>query len=466
MRALPEFDSVTARIIQHLDSCTTRSQIYQIQAQLIVQNLHVDTHIASHFINACQSQNILDSALSLFTRLPKPHIFTCNTLLRAFSHSHSFRNSLSLYSHMHKRSVSPNNYTFPFILKSLSDKRELTLGQSVQTQIVKLGHLNDIYVQNSILNLYGSCGELGFCRKVFDEMPQRDVVSWTILIAGYRVVGKFDEALVAFMQMGYAGVVPNQVTMVNALAACASFGALEMGIWIHDSIRRNGWELDVILGTALIDMYGKCGKIEEGLRVFESMNEKNAFTWNAVIKGLTLADSGKEVLSWFSQMESAGYKPDEVTLIAVLNACSHKGLVQMGREIFGALVDGKYGFSPGVKHYACMVDLLARAGCLRDAFNLMEEMPFRPTKSMWGALLAGGRAHKDLEFSEFAAWKLVELEPENSAHYVVLSNMYADMGRWSDVSKVRDLMKERGLKKDLALSSVEYEKTRALCICE
>lgn len=289
-------------------------------------------------------------------------------------------------------------------------------------------------------------------------MPQRDVVSWTVLIMGYRNAAKYDEALITFERMQYAGVTPNQVTMVNALAACADSGALEMGVWIHDFIRRSGWEVDVILGTSLINMYGRCGRIEEGLALFKSMKEKNTFTWNAIIQGLAIAKSGEEAVWWFNRMEQERVPADSATLVGVLCACSHSGLVDTGRHIFSCLLDGKYGFSPNVKHYACMVDLFARAGFLDDAFTYVKEMPFEPTKSMWGSLLAGGRACGNVDISEFAAWKLVELEPGNSAYYVVLSNMYAELGRWSDVEKVREIMKERGLRKDLGWSVVEVER--------
>lgn len=292
---------------------------------------------------------------------------------------------------------------------------------------------------------------------MFDEMPHRDVVSWTVLIMGYRNCGRHEDALVVFERMQYAGVVPNRVTMVNALAACANSGTLEMGVWIHDFVRREGLELDVRLGTSLIDMYGKCGRIQEGLAVFRSMKEINSFTWNAVIQGLALAKSGKEAVWWFNRMEQEGFRADEVTLVAVLCACSHSGVVDVGRQIFDALVDGKYGFSPSVKHYACMVDILTRAGRLEEAFECVKVMPHEPTKTIWGSLLAGGRAHGNLDLSEFAAWKLIELEPENAAYHVMLSNMYAEMGRWDDVEKVRGMMKDRGLKKDLGCSSVELE---------
>ncbi|KAK2983778.1 hypothetical protein RJ640_017181 [Escallonia rubra] len=457
MRPLPQLNLAANRIYHLLNKCTTPSHINQIQAQLILHNLHSNTRIAHQFITACRSLNLLDSAFFLYTGLQKPHIFICNTLIQAFSHTQYHHHSISLYTHMHKNSVIPNNYSFPFVLKSISDLKNLKLGQCVHTQIVKMGHLDDIYVQNSLLNGYASCGKMDLCCRVFDEMSQRDVVSWTVMITGYREDGKLDDALMAFEQMQCAGVAPNRVTMVNALAVCASFNAIDMGVWIHDFIRRSGWELDVILGTSLIDMYGKCGRIEEVLGVFESMKEKNVFTWNAVIKGLALIKNGEEAIRWFFRMDQEGVQPDEVTLIAVLCACVHSGLVPMGRKIFSSLTDGEYGFSPGVKHYATMVDLLARSGYLEDALKVIKDMPFEPNRNVWGALLSGCTAQGDLELSVFAATKLVELVPDNSAYYIVLSNLYADMGRWSDVEKVRQLMKVRGLKKDLGSSLVDLE---------
>lgn len=345
------------------------------------------------------------------------------------------------------------------MLKALADLKLVKEGTLVHAQLIKLSFLGDIYVGNALMNLYAAVGEMGLCGKVFDEMPQVDVVSWTVMISGFREAGKLDDALIAFEMMKNEGVMPNQVTVVNVLAACADFGALDMGVWLHELVKGSQWELDVILGTSLIDMYMKCGKIDEGLCVFGQMCEKNVLTWNTVIKGLALANNGKEAVTWFFRMEQEGLKADKVTLIAVLCACVHSGFVHMGRRIFSSLVDGKYGFSPDVRHYACMVDVLARSGCLEEAHRMIIEMPFEPTVSIWGALLSGCRAQNDLELSEIAAWKLVELEPENRAYYVVLSNLYAVMERWSDVEKVRNLMKARvrGPKKCVGSSSVEHE---------
>ncbi|WOG94748.1 hypothetical protein DCAR_0314045 [Daucus carota subsp. sativus] len=444
-------------ILNFLQNCKTSTQLNQIQAQLILQNLSSNTNIAPHFITTCQSLGLLDTALQFYTHLEKPHVFICNTLIQTFCRHKLHKDSIFLYTHMNKNSIWPNKYTFPFVLKSFADVRDIVRGSCVHCQVVKMGYDCDVYVMNSLLNLYGSCGDMVLCERVFDEMPERDVVSWTAMISGYREARRFDDALVAFEQMQYAGVVPNRVTMVNALSACASFGAIEMGVWIHDFIRRNEWELDVKLGTCLVDMYGKCGKVQEGLTVFESMAEKNVFTWNALLKGFALAESGQQAVWWFCRMQETGIKPDVITLISVLCACVHSGLEQLGKCIFSSIIVGKYEFSPNVKHYACMIDLLARSGSLEHALKVMEALPIEPTVSMWGAFLAGCRTHGRVELSELAAWKLVELAPDNSAYYIMLSNIYAETSRWSDVEKVRMLMKERGLQKDLGSSSLELD---------
>ncbi|KAI3800948.1 hypothetical protein L1987_29048 [Smallanthus sonchifolius] len=418
------------------------------------RHLYLNTTVAHHFITACRSFSLSTSAYILYTHHLhfNPHVFICNTLIKTLTP----RTSISFYTHMNNNSIKPNNYTFPIILKSISDLKDPKWAKSVHTRIMKSGHLNDIYVENSLMNVYASCGEMGFCRQVFDEMPQRDVVSWTIMLTGYRQCGKFSEALLTFEQMQYAGVVPNQVTMVNALAACASCGALDMGVWIHESIKKNCWKLDVILGTSLVDMYGKCGRIEDALAVFLSMKDKNGFTWNSLIKSLTMSKHVEEALLWFSKMEhEKGAKPDEVTLIVVLSACAYYGLVQKGREIFCSLMNGKYGFLPNAKHYACLVDLLARSGRLKEAMDVIKKMPFEPSKCVWQALLGGCRAHGELEMSEFAAWNLIKLAPNNRDFYVMLCDLYTEMGRLSELGRVQVLMKVRGIKSDSEAALLE-----------
>ncbi|KAK1277965.1 Pentatricopeptide repeat-containing protein [Acorus gramineus] len=458
-------NSLSKKLLHHLTRPTTltKPQLHQILAKIILHNLHPNPTITISFIKASAHLNLLHFSLLLFHHhFHRPHVLISNHLIRALSHSPSPLPSLSVFSKVHSFSFPTNNYTYPFILKSLSDLRLLKQGQSVHTHLIKTGHFGDLYVQNSILNLYSSCGEMGDCEKVFDEIPVRDAVSWTVMVSGNRCLGRFGEALAYFTRMQFHGVSPNHVTMVNALAACAGAGELDMGVWIHEYVRKQGWELDVILGTSLVDMYGKCGRINIGVDVFLSMVERNVCTWNSLIGGLALARSGEEAVRWFFRMDDEGIKPDSVSGVCVLCACSHSGLVDMGRWIFQMVVSGKYGFSPGIKHYGCMIDLLGRAGLLEEAVEFVERMPFEANVVIWVSLLSACRAHGDLDLSVLTARKLVELEPERGAYYALLSNLYAEMGRWSDVMEVRRAMRERSLKKDLDSSITEMEPTRMI----
>lgn len=358
---------------------------------------------------------------------------------------------------MHRNSIPVNNYTFPPLLKAAADLKLVEGGKSLHAQIMKLGFITDLWVGNSLMNLYAASGDMELCNKVFDEMPDRDVVSWTVMITGFKDCGRFDDALNVFGKMKSKGIMPNQVTAVNALAACAGLGALDMGMWIHEYVTKNEWELDVILGTSLINMYEKCGRIEKALQIFHKMTEKNVMTWNAVIRGLALSKKGDHALRWFSHMQQEGIRPDQATFTIVLNACVHLGYVEKGTQIFSSLVEGKHEVHPCLEHYACMVDLLSRANLLDDAWKMINETPFEPCVSMWGAFLAGCKAHGAFEMAEIAVRKMVELQPQNGSYYVMLSSLYAEMGRWNDAEEAWELMASRGLKKCLGSSKFKIQ---------
>lgn len=263
-----------------------------------------------------------------------------------------------------------------------------------------------------------------------------------------------------------ASVAPNRVTMVSALGACAAHGAVDTGIWIHQYVQKLGWELDVVLGTALVDMYGKCGHVAEGVRVFSKMTERNVFTWNSIIGAFALVQDGEMALRWFFRMKADGIRPDAVTLICVLYACVHAGLVDIGRKIFNLIVQGEYGFQPGIKHFGCMVDLLSRSGHLNDAFRVVEAMPSQPNAVIWGLLLRGCKDHGDSVLSEHVTMQLLELEPENASHYVTLANLYAETGRWLEAHEVLKWMKEKGLAKDAGWSLRMLEDRSSKCISD
>nr|CAD1830016.1 unnamed protein product [Ananas comosus var. bracteatus] len=288
------------------------------------------------------------------------------------------------------RLLPPNRFTFPLLLSALSEPRH---GLMVHTHVVKSGFGRDLFVRNSLLRLY-CCreGDMAAAHQVFDEMPRRDVVAWTTLITGYKNCGRPDDALARFsllMELSASGAAPapNRVTMVGALGACAARGAVDVGARIHDYVRARRWELDVVLGTALVDMYAKCGAAEAALAVFGAMPERSAGTWNALIAGLARARGGAEALRWFARMEEEEGEaaPDAATITAVLSACAHSGLVDAGVAIFGRAARGGYAFgAPTVRHYGCVVDMLGRAGRVAEAAAVVRAMPCAPSAAVWG----------------------------------------------------------------------------------
>lgn len=316
----------------------------------------------------------------------------------------------------------------------------------------------DLPSWNSIINASVKAGLVDIARKLFDEMPERNVISWSCMINGYGRCGEYKEALALFREMQKVevnGVKPNEYTMSSVLLACGRLGALEHGKWVHTYIGKCGMEVDVVLGTSLIDMYAKCGSIERAKWVFDNMGpNKDVMAWSAMISGSAMHGHAEECLELFAKMTDYGVRPNAITFLGVLCACVHGGLVSEGQEYFRRMSED-FGITPLIQHYGCMVDLYGRAGLIKEACVLVKSMPMEPDVLVWGALLSGSRMHGDIETCEIALKKLIELDPTNSGAYVLLSNVYAKRGRWADVRHVRDLMEARGIKKVPGCSLVE-----------
>lgn len=352
---------------------------------------------------------------------------------------------------------------------------------------VRRGHAADPHVQSGVLSMYAALGDVAAARAafaeiarpdvvcvtamvaalaaggdvddardLFDGMPQRDHVAWNAMIAGYVHVGKSREALRLFDEMLRAGPAVDEVTLVSALTACAQMGTLDRGKWIHRYARSRGMQMSVKLGTALVDMYSKCGAVVTAMEVFESMAERNVYTWTSAVSGLAMNGMGTECLQLFKRMQHAGIQANGVSFVAVLRGCSMAGLVDEGQACFD-LMD-KYGVDPWPEHYGGMVDLYGRAGRLDDAINFINSMPVEPHDGVWGALLNASRIHNRVDLGKYALDKLLAIESENeAAHHVLLSNIYAESQNWKGVSRVRGMMKAKGVKKVPGWSTIEVD---------
>uniref|UniRef100_A0A803NIQ5 DYW domain-containing protein n=1 Tax=Cannabis sativa TaxID=3483 RepID=A0A803NIQ5_CANSA len=301
-------------------------------------------------------------------------------------------------------------------------------------------------------------GEIYVAEDLFKRMVRRNIISWTAMISGYTQNGLAERALDVFDKMMEedSEVKPNWVTIMSVLPACAHSAALERGRKIHKFANEIGLGSNVSVQTALVAMYAKCGSLVEAHQCFDKIHQqkRNLIAWNTMIMAYASHGHGLESVSTFEDMIRVGVQPDTITFTGLLSGCSHSGLVDLGLKYFYCMTKS-YFVEPEVQHYACVVDLLGRAGRLVEANNLINQMPMQAGPSVWGALLAACRKHRNLELAEAAAKKLFVLEPDNSGNFVLLSNMYAEVGMWKEVDNLRAMLKNRGMRKTPGCSWIE-----------
>ncbi|KAK6243987.1 hypothetical protein QUC31_010396, partial [Theobroma cacao] len=288
-------------------------------------------------------------------------------------------------------------------------------------------------------------GDLQMARKLFDTMPEKNLVTWSIMICGYAKNSYFEKAVELFRVLQEEGVKANETVMVSVISSCAHLGAIEVGEKAHEYVVRNNLSLNVILGTALVDMHAKCGSIEKAIGIFEELPERDVLIWTALVAGLARHGYAERALWFFLEMVKSGLKPRDFSFTAVLSACSHGGLVGKGLELFESM-KRDFGIEPSLEHYGCVVDLLGRAGRLAEAEKFVLEMPVKPNAPIWGALLGACRIHRNAEIAERVGKILIPLLPEHSGYYVLLANIYARTNRWENVENMIERTWEEILK--------------------
>ncbi|XAR55420.1 hypothetical protein NMG60_11035487 [Bertholletia excelsa] len=431
----------------------------------------------------------------VFDQIPEPTVFLWNLMVRGYASNSEPERVLRFFIKMRRNDLVGDNYTYPLVLKACSFMGGIWEGREVRGEIVKVGFEWDVFVRNGLIGIYCKFKELGCARPLFDgfsgkdvvawnlllglyvcsgemdeaqklldEMPERDVASYSIMIDGsgkkfgdvIRAHSLFDimpnrdivswnsmihsyaqkngnpkEALTLFRQMIRHGVKPDKLSVVGALSACGQLGALDQGRWIHIYMQKNEITLDIVVQTALVDMYMKCGSTNEALVTFNNMSERNIVTWN-----------------------TEGFKMDDLIFVSVLTACTHAGLVASGLEIFSRMRG--HGIEPKLEHYGCLIDLLGRAGQLEQAIKVMESMSMEPNSALWGSLLLACRTYKNVALAEVALQKLVELHADDCDVYVLMSNIYANAGMWEHAARMRKLMKNQNMK-DTGRSIIEVD---------
>ncbi|GMN59628.1 hypothetical protein TIFTF001_028719 [Ficus carica] len=466
----------------------------QIHALIAKSRYSSDVYMGSALIDMYSKCGSVTCAQRVFDWMEERNIVSWNSLISCYELNGPASEALEVFRRMMDGGVEPDEVTLASVVSACASLLAVKEGLQIHGRVMKFDKFrDDLILGNAMVDMYAKCGRMHEARWVFDRLPvrnvvsetsmvsgyakasslktarlmftkmiERNVVSWNALISGYTQIGENEEALSLFLLLKRESVWPTHYTFGNLLNACANLADLQLGKQAHTHVVKHGFrfqageESDIFVGNSLIDMYMKCGSIGDGCRVFKNMVERDRVSWNVMIVGHAQNGYGAEALGLFSKMLASREQPDNVTMIGVLCACSHTGLVSEGRQYFHSMTE-EHNLVPLKDHYTCMVDLLGRAGHLDEAKNLVEMMPMQPDAVIWGSLLGACKIHRDIDLGKYVAEKLLEIDLTNSGPYVLLSNMYAELGRWGDVVKVRKLMRQRGVIKQPGCSWIELK---------
>ncbi|GLU06498.1 hypothetical protein SLE2022_235290 [Rubroshorea leprosula] len=409
--------------------------------------------ISSALINFYGRNYQVMDAYQVFNELPEPDAICWTSVISALTKNDLYRESLCFfYSMQRNHGLRLDEFTFGTVLTACGNLERLKQGKQVHAKVITYGLQGNVVVESSLVDMYGKCGLLNLSQHVFDRIPKKNSVSWSALLGAYCQNNDHQSVFRIFSEMDVVDI----YCFGTVLRACAGLAAVRQGKEVHCQYVRRDSCRNVIVESALVDLYAKSGCIDFAHRIFTSMPVKNLITWNAMINGFAQNGRVGEALSIFEERINKGIKPDYISFIGVLSACGHTGSVDQGRKYFTLMVE-EYGIKPRIEHYNCMVDLLGRAGLLEEAESLIENADCRNESSLWAIILGACTASTNSSTAERIASKMIELAPDYHLSYVLLANVYRAVGRWNDALKIRKLMTKRGVKKIPGKSLVETQ---------
>lgn len=425
----------------------------EVHAYSIKQGFESNLQVGNTLVDMYAKFSLVTYTKGVFHKMPDKDYISWTTAIAALAQNHQYLEALELFREVQKEGMDVDPMMIGSILIACGGLKSLCILKQIHGNTIRHGLL-DLLLENKIIDMYGQCGNVGYAFCVFNGIETKDVVSWTSMISCYIHNYFFDEALSLFRDMMETNVEPDAVTLVCALTATASLSSLMKGKEIHGFLIRRNLLMEHSVNSSLVHMYAHCGKIGSSFKIFNMAQCEDLVLWTTMINACGLHGRGKEAVDLFSRMRDIGLVPDHITFLALLYACSHSGLVDEGK-FFIEIMKSDYGLMPWQEHYACIADLLGRSGRMDEAYEFINSMPVEPTGVVWCALLGACQVHSNHELGEVAARKLLELEPDNPGNYVLISNVFAAMGKWEDVEMVRNRMKQRGLKKDPACTWIE-----------
>ncbi|XP_050221710.1 putative pentatricopeptide repeat-containing protein At1g68930 [Mercurialis annua] len=364
--------------------------------------------------------------------------------------------AIGLFRQMRLEGMGMDQYTFGSVLTACGGLKVLEQGKQVHAFIIRSDYKDNVFVGSALVDMYCKCRFIPYAEAVFKRMTYKNVVSWTAMLVGYGQNGFSEEAVKIFSNMERNGIEPDYFTFGSVISSCANLASLEEGAQFHCRALVSGLISYLTVSNALVTLYGKCGSLEGSIRLFNEMNFRDEVSWTALISGYAQFGKAKETIELFERMLAHGLKPDAVTFVGVLLACSRAGLVERGQQYFDSMLKD-HRIIPAPDHYTCMIDLFSRAGKLEEAKIFINKMPFRPDAIDWATLLSSCRIYGNVEIGEWAGRSLLELEPQNPAGYILLSSIYAAKGKWNDVAQLKSGMREKGARKEPGCSWIKYK---------
>ncbi|KAK7343845.1 hypothetical protein VNO77_12911 [Canavalia gladiata] len=425
-----------------------------IHACIFKYGFESDISVSNALIRMYMKLGCVHDGSCVFEAITGPDLVSWNALLSGF-HDYDFCESgPRTYYQMIGEGFSPNEYTFVSVLRSCSSLLDIDFGRQVHAQVLKNNLYGNDHVVTALVDMYAKCRCMEESCVAFSSLISRNVFTWTVMITGYAQTNQAEKAIKFFNLMRQEGIKPNEFTVAGCLCGCSQITATGSGMQLHSMAIKSGLLPDIYVSSALIDMYAKCGCIEDAETIFKGLVRCDTVLWNTMICGFSLHGHGDKALETFQAMKDEGNLPDEVTFIGVLSACCHMGLIEEGKLHFNSM-SNVYGITPRAEHYACMADILSRAGRFVEVERFIEEMKLTSNALIWEIVLGACAKHGNVKFGERAAEELFKLKHETDSTYILLSNIFASKGRWTDIKRVRALMSSKGVKKEPGCSWVE-----------
>jgi pentatricopeptide repeat protein len=396
----------------------------------------------------------LMEACWIFDDMERKDAVSWNAIIAAHEQNEQVEETLSLFVSMLRSTMEPDDFTFGSVVKACAGQQALNYGMEIHGRVIKSGMGLDWFVGSAMIDMYCKCGMLVEAEKIHERLEEQTTVSWNSIISGFSSQKQGENALRYFSQMLQVGLIPDNFTYATVLDICANLATVELGKQIHGQILKLQLHSDVHIASTIVDMYSKCGNIHDSLVMFEKAPERDYVTWSAMICAYAYHGLVKDAIKLFEKMQLLNVKPNHTIFISVLRACAHMGYVDKGLHYFRKM-RSHYGLDPQMEHYSCMVDLLGRSGQVNEALKLIESMPFKADDVIWRTLLGICKLQRNVEVAEKVANSLLQLDPQDSSAYVLLSNVYAIAGIWSEVKKIRSFMKNYKLKKVPGCSWIE-----------